>query len=90
MSLLKIVGEKLPPSQRSSLEMILKSNIEISVFHISCFISVCPFVYLSKEKFAENSHVVLSSLYYKAFIFHLFIYVGSYCVEWFIADTLAK
>ena len=42
---------------------ILKSDIELSVYHISCFISVCPFVALSKATFAENSHIVLSSPY---------------------------
>ena len=48
------------PSQRSSLETIFtESDIELSVFHFSCFISVCQFVTLSKAKykFAENSHL---------------------------------
>ena len=40
-----------------------KSDIELSVFHISCFISVRPFVDLSKATFAEKSHLVLSSPY---------------------------
>ena len=51
---------------------IFKSDIELSVYHISCFISVCPVVALSKAKFAENSHcAALSSPYKKAFIFNL-------------------
>ena len=37
---------------------IFKSDIELSVYHISCFISVCPLVALSKAKFAENLHFV--------------------------------
>ena len=43
---------------------IFKSDItksKISVYHILCFISVCPFVALSKAKFAQNVHIVLSS-----------------------------
>ena len=62
-------GEKLPPSRRSSLE--IKSDIKLSDCHILCFTSVCPLVALSKATFAENVHIVLSGLYYKAFIFHL-------------------
>ena len=42
---------------------IFNSDIELSVFPISCFMSVCPFVDLSKATFAENSHIVLFSRY---------------------------
>ena len=35
----------------------------LSVYHISSFISVCPFVALSKAKCAENVHIVLSCPY---------------------------
>ena len=55
---------------------ILKSDIKLSVYHISCFISVCPSVALSKAKFAENVYIVLSSPYNKVFIF-------TSCVFWF-------
>ena len=41
---------------------IFNSDIELSVFPIWCFISVCPFVTFSKAMFAENVHIVLSSL----------------------------
>ena len=44
-------------------KQIFKSDIKISVYHVSCFISVCPFGALSKAKFAENVHIVLSSPY---------------------------
>ena len=37
---------------------IFQSDIELSVYHIWCFISVCPFVALSKAKFAANVHIV--------------------------------
>ena len=59
MSPLKIVGDKLPPSQRSSLEIIaregafhLRSSPVLSAkcFPISCFISICPFAALSKVR----------------------------------------
>ena len=43
--------------------MIFKSDIELSVYHISCFISVCPFVALLKATCAEHLHIVLSSPY---------------------------
>ena len=36
------------------ISMIFKSDIELGVYHISCFICVCPFVALSKAKFAES------------------------------------
>ena len=39
------------------------NDIKISVYHMSCFIYVCPFVALSKAKFAENVHSVLCSPY---------------------------
>ena len=42
---------------------IFNIDIELSVYHISCFISVCPFVALSKATFAEDSHIVLTSPY---------------------------
>ena len=42
---------------------IFNSDIQVSVFPISCFIYVCPFVALSKTTHAENSHFVLSSRY---------------------------
>ena len=45
----------------SFLPTIFKSDIEPSVYHILCFISVCPFVALSKAKSAENVQFVLSS-----------------------------
>ena len=38
-------------------------DIELSVYHILRFKSVCPFVALSKAEFAENVHIVLSSPY---------------------------
>ena len=42
----------------------LNSDIEFSVFPISCFMSVCLFVALSKATYAENSHILfLSSRY---------------------------
>ena len=40
-----------------------KSDTELSVYHISCFISFCPFVALSKATFAENLDIVLSRPY---------------------------
>ena len=39
---------------------IFKATLSLSVYHISCSISVCPFVALSTAKFAENVHIVLS------------------------------
>ena len=47
----------LPPSQRSSLDFrtaIFNSDIELSVYSFSCFISVRPFV----ATYAENVHIV--------------------------------
>ena len=41
--------------------VIFNSNIQLSYFSFSCFISVCPFVTLVKAMYAENSHIVLSS-----------------------------
>ena len=49
------------------------SDIKLSVYHLSCFISVCPFVALSKATFAETLHIVLSStssLLISVFPFH--------------------
>ena len=50
---------------------IFKSEIELSVYHSSCFISVCPFVTLLTAKLAENLHILLSGPYSKVFIFNL-------------------
>ena len=62
MSLLKIVGEKTKSIfarvvHGSFSPTIFKRNTEITVYHILCFISVCPFVALLKAKFAENVHI---------------------------------
>ena len=71
MSLLKIVGEKLPLSQRQSLDKnthskldlceggsfsppaIFKSDIELSVYHISCYY-ICLFV---RSSFCRRQHL---------------------------------
>ena len=45
-----------------------EGDIELSIFPIPCFIYVCPSV---EGNYAENSHIVFSSRYYKAFIFNL-------------------
>ena len=42
---------------------IFNSDIQLSVFLISCFIYVCPFVAVLKATYAENLHIVLSSRY---------------------------
>ena len=42
---------------------IFNSDIELSVFPISCFISVCRFVEGNVSTYAENSHIVFSSRY---------------------------
>ena len=42
---------------------IFNSDIHLSVYTFSRFISVCPFVAALKATFAENSHIVLSSRY---------------------------
>ena len=42
---------------------VFKCYIKLSFYHISCFVSVCPFVPLSKAKFADNLQIVLSSPY---------------------------
>ena len=77
MSLLKIAVEKLLPSQKIEFGnhpvkphfgVVLsyctsnKSDIELNVEHISCFISVCPFGALSTATFAENVHIFFSCL----------------------------
>ena len=46
---------------RSFSPTIFKTDIELSVYHISC--SVFPFVALSKATFANNLHIVFSSPY---------------------------
>ena len=46
MSLVKIVDDRLPPSQGS--------NLQNECFPISCLVSVCPLVALSKAAYAEN------------------------------------
>ena len=58
---------------------IFKNDIEISVYHISCFISVCPFDALSKARFAENLHIVLSNPYFKkcSFLTYCVFLVGT-------------
>ena len=61
---------KLDLCEEEAFELhIVNSDIQLSVYSISCFISVCPFVALLKATYAENSHIVLSCRYYKAFIF---------------------
>ena len=50
---------------------IYKNAIKLSAYHILCFISDCPFVALSKAKFAEKLHTVLSRPHCKAFIVNL-------------------
>ena len=42
---------------------IFYSDIHLSVYFFSCFISACPFVDLLKETYVGNSHIVLSSRY---------------------------
>ena len=48
-------------------KQIFKSDIKITVYHtvyhILCFKSVCPFVAVSKAKFAEFFYIVLTSPY---------------------------
>ena len=39
------------------------SDIQLSVYSFSCFISVCPFVAFLKATYAEHSHIVLSCRY---------------------------
>ena len=56
----KLAGEKLPPSQRSSLEMMEGGGGGGAFPH---FISVCPYVALLKATCAKNSHIFLSSRY---------------------------
>ena len=46
MSLLKIAVEKLPPSTA-----IFNSDIQLSVYPFSCFVSVCPFGALLKATY---------------------------------------
>ena len=51
---------------RSLSTTVFNSDIQLSFFFsFSWFISVCPFVALLKATYAENSHIVLSSRYYK-------------------------
>ena len=64
VSLLKIVGEKLPPWQRSTLWEFFTYELQKwhwakSFPHFVFYISVCPFVALSKATFAEKSHIRL-------------------------------
>ena len=56
-------SSKLDLCEGGSILPIFKSDIKISLYHISCFISVCPFVALSEAECAENLHIVLSSPY---------------------------
>ena len=42
---------------------IFNSDIQLSFFSFSCFISVCPFVALLKATYAENMHIALSCRY---------------------------
>ena len=48
---------------RSFLTAIFNSDIQLSVYSFSCFISVCRFVALLKATYAENPHIVLSCRY---------------------------
>ena len=48
MSLLKIAVDRFSNA-------IFNSDIQLSVYTFSCFISVCPFVTLIKAAYAENS-----------------------------------
>ena len=51
---------------------IFNSDIELSVYSFSCFVSVCPFVASLKATDDKNSHIVLSCWHYlTAFIFNL-------------------
>ena len=68
MSLWKIVGEaKIEFGKQIKKTSLLKEifvfDIELSVSPISCFISVCLFVALSKATHTENLLIVLSSRY---------------------------
>ena len=69
-------GEKLfskfDLSEGGSFSILLfNSDIQLTVFSCSCFMSVCPFVALLKAKFAEHLHTVLSCPQYKGFLFSL-------------------
>ena len=56
MSLLKIKFDLCEGGSFSPTIFKFKSDMKLSVYHISCFISVCPFVAVSKAKFAKNLH----------------------------------
>ena len=43
---------------RNVVNLFKSDIIKLNVYHISCFISVCPFVALSKAKFAENFYFI--------------------------------
>ena len=50
---------------RKFFNSIFNSDILLSVYSFSCFLSVCPFVSLLKARYAEHSHIVLSCRYKK-------------------------
>ena len=67
MSLLKIAVEKFDPSQRSSLEILCEGeSFSTAIFNSDIELNV-----RQRATYAENSHIVLSIRYYKAFIFNL-------------------
>ena len=45
--------------------VVSETSVEISVYTMFRVLYVCPFVALSKAKFAENVHIVLSGPYSK-------------------------
>ena len=57
--------EDIPPQPH------VEEDTQLSFFSLFMFLSVCPFVALLKLRYAENSHIVLSSRYQKAFICNL-------------------
>ena len=68
---------------------IFNSDIQLSIYTCSCFISVCPFVALLKETFTDISHVVLVDIKKLSFLtscvfqFALLNAILSFIWSWF-------
>ena len=54
---------------------VFKTDIKLSLDHISCFTSVCPFGALSKATFAENVHIVYNTIQYNTIQYNATVFI---------------
>ena len=66
MDMLVCRAQSLAWDEKGTMEECpFKHAIDVGIVRVKANISLCPFVALSKEKFDEHEHIVLSTPYYK-------------------------